>query len=161
VVLIARNTASASASMLQAIVMSGTRPPVRLTSWFTLSRVVYHRGVPSSTAVATAPAADDHLDLVFRALGDRTRRAILRRLSADTATVSELARPFGMSLPGVSKHITVLEQAGLVTRTVEGRVRRCTFQPDALRDANAWIAEYQQYWESTLESLADYLGPET
>jgi DNA-binding transcriptional ArsR family regulator len=96
---------------------------------------------------------------VFRALGDRTRRAILTRLTEGTATVGELAAPFGMSLPGVSKHLTVLEQAGLVTRTVEGRVRRCTLRPDPLCAANAWIGAYRPFWESTLDSLADYLTP--
>jgi DNA-binding transcriptional ArsR family regulator len=104
-------------------------------------------------------AAEEHLDLVFRALGDRTRRAILQRLSDRTATVGELAQPFGMSLPGVSKHISVLERAGLVTRTVEGRVRRCALRPGPLRDANQWIVEYRPFWEETLDSLADYLAP--
>jgi DNA-binding transcriptional ArsR family regulator len=61
-----------------------------------------------------------------------------------------------MSLPGVSKHLTVLEQAGLVTRTVEGRARRCSLTPGALRDADGWLAYYRSFWESALDSLADY-----
>jgi DNA-binding transcriptional ArsR family regulator len=97
--------------------------------------------MPSSTAVRVPQGDDDQLDRVFRALADRTRRAILRRLSTGSATVTELAAPFGMSLPGVSKHLTVLEQAGLVVRTVEGRVRRCSLQPGPLRDASSWLVE--------------------
>lgn len=93
---------------------------------------------------------------MFRALADQTRRAILHRLSVSSATVSELAAPLGMSLPGVSKHLTVLEQAGLVDRTVEGRARRCSLTPGALREADDWLAYYRSFWESALDSLADY-----
>ena len=106
------------------------------------------------------PADDDQLDRVFRALADRTRRAILRRLRAGSATVSELAAPFGMSLPGISKHLTVLEQAGLVIRTVDGRVRRCSLQPEPLREADSWLTEYRSFWESALDSLAGYAAIE-
>jgi DNA-binding transcriptional ArsR family regulator len=115
--------------------------------------------MPSSTARPAPQADDDQLDRVFRALADRTRRAILRRLSTGSATITELAAPFGMSLPGVSKHLTVLEQAGLVARTVEGRVRRCSLQPGPLREADSWLVEYRSFWESALDSLASYVAP--
>lgn len=113
-----------------------------------------------STATPEPPPDDDQLDRVFRALADRTRRAVLQRLRAGSATVSELAAPSGMSLPGISKHLTVLEQAGLVIRTVDGRVRRCSLQPEPLREADSWLAEYRSFWESALGSLAGYAATE-
>ncbi len=113
---------------------------------------------PSRTARAPDSDDDDQLDRVFRALADRTRRAILRRLSTGSATVTELAVLSGMSLPGVSKHLTVLEQAGLVVRTVQGRVRRCSLKPGPLREADTWLAEYRSFWESALDSLAGYMA---
>jgi DNA-binding transcriptional ArsR family regulator len=111
-----------------------------------------------SSAVSAPDSPDDQLDRVFRALADHTRRAILHRLSTGSATVTELAAPLRMSLPGVSKHLTVLEQAGLVVRTVEGRTRRCSLKPGALRDADDWLAYYRSFWESTLDSLAGYVA---
>jgi len=113
---------------------------------------------PSRIARAPDSDDDDQLDRVFRALADRTRRAILRRLSTGSATVTELAVLSGMSLPGVSKHLTVLEQAGLVVRTVQGRVRRCSLKPGPLREADTWLAEYRSFWESALDSLAGYMA---
>jgi DNA-binding transcriptional ArsR family regulator len=113
---------------------------------------------PSRTARAPDSDDDDQLDRVFRALADRTRRAILRRLSTGSATVTELAVLSGMSLPGVSKHLTVLEQAGLVVRTVQGRVRRCSLKPGPLHEASTWLAEYRSFWESALDSLAGYVA---
>jgi DNA-binding transcriptional ArsR family regulator len=110
----------------------------------------------ASSAEPAPQSPDDQLDRVFRALADQTRRTILRRLSLSSATVTELAAPLGMSLPGVSKHLTVLEQAGLVDRTVEGRARRCSLTPAALREADDWLAYYRSFWESALDSLADY-----
>jgi DNA-binding transcriptional ArsR family regulator len=110
----------------------------------------------ASSAEPAPQGPDDQLDRVFRALADQTRRAILRRLSLSSATVTELAAPLGMSLPGVSKHLTVLEHAGLVDRTVEGRARRCSLTPAALRHADDWLAYYRSFWESALDSLADY-----
>lgn len=115
--------------------------------------------MPSSrTERAPHSDDDDQLDRVFRALADRTRRSILRRLSAGSATVTELAALSGMSLPGVSKHLGVLEQAGLVVRTVQGRVRRCSLKPGPLCEANTWLAEYRSFWESALDSLAGYVA---
>jgi DNA-binding transcriptional ArsR family regulator len=114
----------------------------------------------SPSRIARAPDSDDdaQLDRLFRALADRTRRAILRRLSTGSATITELAALSGMSLPGVSKHLTVLEQAGLVVRTVQGRVRRCSLKPGPLREASTWLAEYRSFWESALDSLAGYVA---
>lgn len=100
---------------------------------------------------------DERLDQVFRALGDRTRRALLARLARGSASVTELATPFTMSLPAVSKHLRVLERAGLVARTVEGRVHRCALGPTPLRDASEWLSAYRQFWDDSLASLAAYL----
>jgi DNA-binding transcriptional ArsR family regulator len=110
---------------------------------------------PSSTKDAQADA--DQLDRIFRALGDRTRRAMLQRLATGPATVSELAEPFDITLAGASKHLKVLEHAGLATRTVEGRVRRCTLTAQPLHAASTWIAAYRPFWESALDSLAEYM----
>jgi DNA-binding transcriptional ArsR family regulator len=97
------------------------------------------------------------LDKTFAALSDPTRRAILRRLAEGDAAVSELAAPFAMSLPAISKHLRVLEQAGLVERTKDGRVHRLRLVAQPLHDAAAWIAHYQHCWERQLEGVADYL----
>ncbi len=106
-------------------------------------------------AAATAP---DPLDLVFRALADPTRRAILDRLSAGQAlSVTELAQPFDMSLPAVSKHIRVLERAGLLRRSVDGRVHRCRLDPEPLADANRWIRQTRAFWDGQLDRLAQLL----
>ncbi len=99
---------------------------------------------------------DDRLDALFHALADRTRRALLARLAQGPANVTELAAPFDMSMPGVSKHLKVLERAGLVTRAVDGRVHRCTLAPEPFEDAGRWIDRYRTFWEGQLESLALY-----
>src|SRR5258708_36617946 len=113
---------------------------------------------PSRTARAPHSDDDDQLDRVFRALADRTRRAILRRLSTGSATVTELAVLSGMSLPGVSKHLTALEQAGLGVRTVEGRGGRGSLKPGPLREAGTWLAEYRSFWGAALDSLPGYVA---
>jgi DNA-binding transcriptional ArsR family regulator len=101
---------------------------------------------------------DAHLSQLFSALSDPTRRAILQRLAREgEATVGELARPFAMSLPAISKHIRVLEGAGLLERRVQGRVHRCRLQPQPLKDAVDWLVEYRQYWEAQLDALGRYL----
>ncbi len=97
------------------------------------------------------------LDLTFSALADPTRRAILGRLALGDTSVGELAKPFDMSWPAVSKHLRVLERAGLVTQDKQGRVRRCKLQAGAMRDAAAWIDSYRQYWTSQLDALAEFL----
>jgi DNA-binding transcriptional ArsR family regulator len=101
--------------------------------------------------------ADDRLDAVFRALGDRTRRALLARLTKAPAMVTELAQPFAMSLPAVSRHIRVLEQAGLIVRSVDGRVHRCTFNAAPLKSMEGWLRHYRHFWDGNLDSLARYV----
>lgn len=98
------------------------------------------------------------LDSTFAALSDATRRGILARLASEGETsVSELAAPYKMSLPAVSKHLRVLEHAGLVSRQKDGRVHRCRLRPEPMKDAAAWIEHYRQFWETQLDSLARYL----
>ena len=97
------------------------------------------------------------LDNTFSALSDPTRRAILSRLTLGPATVTELATPFAMSLPAVSKHLTVLESAGLLNRRRQGRTHYLSLNPDPLKEAAQWIDLYRDYWEGQLAALADYL----
>ncbi len=96
------------------------------------------------------------LDAVFSALGHPTRRAILARLARGDASVSGLAEPHDMSLTAVAKHLRVLETAGLLTQTKEGRVMWCRLQPRPFQGAAEWIAHYQRFWEQSLDALADY-----
>jgi DNA-binding transcriptional ArsR family regulator len=100
----------------------------------------------------------DPLSATFAALADPTRRAILGRLAMGEATVGELASPFAMSLPAVSKHLAVLEGAGLIARERDGRMRRCTVRAEPLRVASEWIETYRRFWEGRFDALADYLG---
>lgn len=97
------------------------------------------------------------LDLVFKALGDQTRRNLLARLSEGPAMVTELAKPFDMSLPAVGKHLRVLEKAGLVERSISGRVHQCALNPLPLRNAGEWLGHYQAFWNETLDALGGYL----
>jgi DNA-binding transcriptional ArsR family regulator len=99
----------------------------------------------------------DSLNEIFGALADPTRRAILARLALGEITVGELAEPFEMSLPAVSKHLNVLEAAGLVQREKQGRLRRCQLDGRPLEAAAGWIEDYQRFWEAQLDSLARYL----
>jgi DNA-binding transcriptional ArsR family regulator len=99
---------------------------------------------------------EDSLDEIFHALSDRTRRAMLARLASGPASVTELARPFAMALPSASKHVRVLEKAGLVQRIVDGRIHRCSLSPLALKDAGAWLDDYRAFWEGQLAALARY-----
>jgi DNA-binding transcriptional ArsR family regulator len=98
------------------------------------------------------------LDSTFAALSDSTRRGILARLARQgEISVSELAAPYKISLPAVSKHLRVLENAGLVSRQKDGRVHRCRLRAAPMKDAAAWIEHYRQFWEAQLDSLAHYL----
>lgn len=98
------------------------------------------------------------LDHTFFALSDPTRRAILERLAAEgELMVTALAEPFEMSLPAVSKHLRILERAGLLAQEKDGRIRRCQLVADPLQEASEWIERYSQFWESQFDSLADYL----
>jgi DNA-binding transcriptional ArsR family regulator len=100
------------------------------------------------------------LDLVFAALADPTRRAILARLSEGETTVGDLARPFEISRPAISKHLRVLERAGLVRRARDGRLSRCGLDAAPMRDAAEWVDTYRVFWESQLEALARFLEHE-
>jgi DNA-binding transcriptional ArsR family regulator len=97
------------------------------------------------------------LDRVYGAIADPTRRAILGVLARGDATVGDLARRFPMSLNGVSKHVKVLERAGLVARTVQGREHQLRLQPDPLRDAARWLDHYRAFWDVRLDALEAFL----
>lgn len=99
-----------------------------------------------------------HLDHVFGALADPTRRAILARLGEGEASVGELARPFAMALPSLMKHIRVLEAGGLVESQKRGRVRTCRLKPVAMADAEHWLIEQRAVWESRLDRLEAYVN---
>ncbi|MEH2303441.1 MAG: metalloregulator ArsR/SmtB family transcription factor [Nostoc sp.] len=99
----------------------------------------------------------DQLSVIFAALGDPTRRAILAHLAKGEASVTELAKPFEMSLPAISKHLKVLERAGLITRSREAQWRPCQIEAQPLKDAADWIEQYRQFWEESLDRLDDYL----
>ena len=101
------------------------------------------------------------LDLMFQALADPTRRAMIERLSRGPASVSELAKPLPISLPAVVQHLQVLEQSGLIRSQKKGRVRTCQIETKALRSAEHWIAARRSLWERRLDRLADYLAEQT
>ncbi|MGA9526339.1 MAG: metalloregulator ArsR/SmtB family transcription factor [Myxococcaceae bacterium] len=98
------------------------------------------------------------LDATFAALADPTRRAILARLSTGEASVMELAEPFEMSLPAISKHLKVLERAGLITRGREAQWRPCRLEAAPLKEASDWMASYREFWEASFDRLDDYLN---
>lgn len=99
----------------------------------------------------------DQLSVTFAALADPTRRAILAHLAKGEASVTELAQPFEMSLPAISKHLKVLERAGLITRSREAQWRPCRLEAEPLKDAADWIESYRQFWEQSFDRLDDYL----
>lgn len=99
----------------------------------------------------------DHLSRTFSALADPTRRAILARLVTGEASVTELAEPFNMSLPAVSKHLKVLERAGLITRGRDAQFRPCRLEARPLKGAADWLEEYRIFWEQSLDRLESYL----
>jgi DNA-binding transcriptional ArsR family regulator len=99
----------------------------------------------------------DRLSSTFAALADPTRRAILARLALGETSVTELAKPFDMSLPAVSKHLKVLERAGLIKRSREAQWRPCRIEPGALKPVDDWLERYRRFWEARLDRLDDYL----
>ncbi|GIM92504.1 ArsR/SmtB family transcription factor [Paractinoplanes toevensis] len=101
--------------------------------------------------------ATDQLSIVFGALADPTRRAILARLADGPATVNELAEPFAVTLPAISKHLKVLERAGLISRGREKQWRPCRLEAEPLREANEWTNRYRQFWESSFDKLDAHL----
>jgi DNA-binding transcriptional ArsR family regulator len=100
----------------------------------------------------------DPLSLTLAALADPTRRAILARLSTGEATVNELAEPFAMSLPAVSKHLKVLERAKLISRGRSAQWRPCRLEPEPLKAVDGWLGNYRELWEHRLDRLEDYLA---
>jgi DNA-binding transcriptional ArsR family regulator len=98
------------------------------------------------------------LNRVFSAVADPTRRAILRALEKNPAIITEIAKPFSVSLNAVSKHVMVLERAGLVRREIKGREHVCTLEPRPLRDATAWLDHYRQFWDVRLDALERYVA---
>jgi DNA-binding transcriptional ArsR family regulator len=105
--------------------------------------------------------SEKEIDLLFQALADPTRRAMVDRLTRGTASVSELARPLAMSLPAVVQHLHLLEASGLVRTEKLGRVRTCSIEPAALRTAEAWVAQRRTAWEQRLDRLGDFLAEQT
>lgn len=103
------------------------------------------------------PTTADRLDTTFAALADPTRRAILARLSSGEASVTELAEPFEMTLPAVSKHLKVLERAGLITRGRKAQWRPCRLEGDRLKDVADWVENYRRFWDERYDRLDDYL----
>ena len=101
--------------------------------------------------------APERLNSTFAALADPTRRAILARLASGEASVTELAKPFAMSLPAVSKHLKVLERAGLIARGREAQWRPCRLDAGPLKDVADWVDDYRRFWEQRFERLDDYL----
>ncbi len=100
----------------------------------------------------------DQLTATFSALADPTRRALLARLSAGEATVNELAAPFPVSVQAISKHLKVLERAGLVDRGRSAQLRPARLRADALREATAWLDDYREHWEQSFDRLGEHLG---
>lgn len=102
-------------------------------------------------------AAEDRLSLTFTALADPTRRAILARLAKGEAMVTELAQPFNLSLPGVSKHLKVLQRAGLVRQGRKAQWRPCRLEARRLKEVAEWVDHYRRFWEESFDRLDDYL----
>ena len=101
--------------------------------------------------------ATDRLSVIFAALADPTRRAILARLSEGEATVTELAEPFSISLPAISRHLKVLEAAGLISRTRSAQWRSSRLEPEPLREATEWMERYRVFWDASLDRLEAHL----
>jgi DNA-binding transcriptional ArsR family regulator len=99
----------------------------------------------------------DHLSITFGALADPTRRAILARLTKGEASVTELARPFDMTLPAISKHLKVLERAGLITRSRDAQWRPCRLKAQRLEEAADWVERYRMFWERSFDRLDEHL----
>lgn len=105
----------------------------------------------------TPAESDDRLSLTFAALANPTRRSILARLAQGEATVNELAAPFAMTLPAISRHIKVLERAGLVSQGQRAQYRPCAIEPEPLRDVATWAEQYRPIWDERFDRMQDYL----
>jgi DNA-binding transcriptional ArsR family regulator len=110
----------------------------------------------SSGVRSRRPSSEDRLDAILHALSDRTRRRLLKRLAAGPAIVGELAEPIDMTRVAVSKHLRVLEDARLISRTIDGRVHRCALRPEALQEVEKWLTGYRAFWTERLEALARF-----
>jgi DNA-binding transcriptional ArsR family regulator len=99
----------------------------------------------------------DHLSTTFAALADPTRRAILARLSSGAASVTDLAKPFDMSMPAISKHLKVLERAGLIARSRDAQWRPCSLEGARLKEVSDWLEHYRRFWEQSFDRLDEYL----
>lgn len=111
----------------------------------------------AGAVLATAALDDDRLDDTFAALANSTRRAILARLAEGEASVNDLAEPFDMTLPAISRHIKVLEQAGLITRGRRAQFRPCTIAPEALAEVAGWTDQYRHIWDDRFDRLDAYV----
>ena len=100
---------------------------------------------------------ESELNTIFSALSDPTRRAMLSRLVNEDMSVADLSQPFAMTKPAITKHIKVLEKAGLLSRTIEGRVHRCRIKPEPLKAVSKWVSFYEQFWNKKLDALDHYL----
>ena len=120
-------------------------------------RVVYLTNQLFNDTGSNTNVIQDPLSATFSALADPTRRAILARLALGETSVSELAKPFDISLPAVSRHLKVLEHAGLIARGREAQWRPCRIEPQALKTVDDWLEEYRRLWEERLDRLEDYL----
>jgi DNA-binding transcriptional ArsR family regulator len=102
--------------------------------------------------------SSDQLSVTFAALADPTRRAILARLSLGEASVTDLAKPFDLSLPGVSKHLKVLQRAGLITQSRNAQWRPCRLEGARLQEASEWVGEFRRFWDESFERIDEYLA---
>ena len=107
--------------------------------------------------MGSSPVSTDHLSTTFAALADPTRRAILARLASGEASVTKLAEPFAMSMPAISKHLKVLERAGLIARGREAQWRPCRLEAAPLKEVAGWVERYRDFWEQSFDRLDDYL----
>lgn len=110
-----------------------------------------------TVTAAAMTLAEDRLDIIFHALANRTRRALVARLAQGAAKVTDLAAPFEMSLAAISKHLLVLESAGIVDRTVTGRVHICALNTGTLASADQWLNAYGEFWDEKLDNFAQFL----
>jgi DNA-binding transcriptional ArsR family regulator len=110
------------------------------------------------SSVQGVPNSSDPLSATFSALADPTRRAILARLASGETSVTQLAEPFQMSMPAISKHLKVLERAGLIARGREAQWRPCRLEPAPLKQASDWIENYRRFWEESFDRLDEYLA---
>ncbi len=132
-----------------------TGPPTSSTDFPEAKIFLYRFGLDP---IFNHMVKQNHLDAVFSALADPTRRAILARLAEGEATVGELATPLPMSGPAVTKHLKVLEAAGLITRHRDGRIHRLGFNGGAMAEAVAWVTHYHRFWSDQFDALARYLA---